>query len=101
MTEDYDGEDWLVRWTDDAQGWGDAMDYDNHAEAFEAFKAGVEEQPHLTWTLKHYYDYKPDGFGGYHEPIEDGLLYWEGEDDPTNPLTEQIENMLSEMEAVE
>ena len=94
-TDKYGEQDWLVRWFDSSITCGDAMDYDNFEEAFEAFKISVDEQPDLEWTLTHFYDYTYDDEGGWYEPLADTLLYWEGEDDPQNPLAEQIKNMLS------
>lgn len=94
-TDEYGEQDWLIRWYDEKAGSGDGMDYDNFWEAFEEFNAGVAECPNLEWTLAHYYNYKPDGEGGWHEPTENMLLYWEQQDDVHYPLAEQIQNMLS------
>jgi len=79
-TDKYEGEDWLVRYYDAEGKHGDAMDYDNLEEAIEAFKEGIEAHPTCEWNLYHYHSYKPDGFGGWHEPIEQIVMYWNGEE---------------------
>jgi hypothetical protein len=75
-TDKYEEQDWLVRYYDYEGKHGDGMDYDNLEEAIKAFKEGVEECPTNEWTLYHYYDYKPDGDGGWHEPIEELVMSW-------------------------
>ena len=94
-----DEEDWVVRWYNEEEGYGDSMEYDTLEKGIEAFKNGVEEYPSWQWTLTHYSNYIWDvaqsdthEHGWFCEPDEDTLLYWEGEDDPLNPLAEQIEN---------
>ena len=74
----YGEQDWLVRYYDHEGRHGDAGDYDSLEEAIVAFDEGVDRQPKLEWTLYHYYDYKPDGDGGWHEPTEKLLRYWNG-----------------------
>ena len=91
----YGEQDWLIRWYDPEMLSGDGMSYDNFWEAFEEFNVGVADHPNFEWSLAHYYNYKPDGGGGWHEPTEHMLLYWEQQDDAFNSLAEQIQNMLS------
>ena len=79
-TDKYEGEDWLVRYYDAEGKHGDAMDYDNLEEAIEAFKEGIEAHPTYEWNLYHYYNYKPDCFGGWHEAIEQNVMYWNGKE---------------------
>ena len=74
----YGEEDWLVRYYDHEGRHGDGLDYDSLEEAIVAFDEGVDRQPKLEWTLYHYYDYKPDGDGGWHEPTEKLLRHWVG-----------------------
>ena len=73
-------EDWLVRFYDHENKHGDAMDYCTFEEALVKFKMSIDEYPEHEWTLYHYYAYKPDGEGGWHEPIEDVLKYWDGKE---------------------
>ena len=79
-TDKYEEQDWLVRYYDYEGKHGDAMDYDSLEEAIEAFNEGVEAHPTNEWTLYHYYNYKPDGEGGWHEPIEKSVMYWNGKE---------------------
>jgi len=79
-TDKYEGQDWLVRYYDYEGKHGDAMDYDSLEEAIEAFNESVEAHPTNEWTLYHYYNYKPDGEGGWHEPIEKLVMYWNGKE---------------------
>ena len=96
-----DEEDWQVRWYDEKTGIGDAMEYDTLEEGIEAFKASLEHNPLQLIYLTHYsnYTWEGDEDGWFTNPYEDTLLYWEGEDDPNNPLAEQMENLLSEVTA--
>jgi len=96
-----DEEDWQVRWHDEKMRMGDAMEYDTLEEGIKEFKRHLEEYPSHTIYLRHYSNYVweqwGDGEGWFTNPSEDTLLYWEnGEDDPNNPLAEQMENLLSE-----
>ena len=79
-TDEYEGEDWLVRYYNHDDKHGDGMDFDTLEEAIEVFNEGVEVHPDYEWTLYHYHNYKPDGEGGYHEPIEDTIMHWCGEE---------------------
>lgn len=72
-------EDWLVRWYDPKIRGGDAIDFDTLEEATESFKESIEAHSTYEWVLYHYYDYKPDGQGGWHEPTEEIIEYWDGE----------------------
>lgn len=72
-------EDWLVRWYDPKIRGGDAIDFDTLEEATESFKISVEESPNYEWFLFHYYNYVPDGMGGWCEPDEDVIMHWDGE----------------------
>jgi hypothetical protein len=79
-TDKYGEQDWLVRYYDREGKHGDAMDYDGLEEAVESFKESIVAHPTYEWTLYHYYNYKPDGQGGWHEPTEECVMYWDGEE---------------------
>ena len=78
MKETYGEQDWSVRYYDHEGQAGDGTDHDSLEEAIDAFDKGVADQPELDWCLYHHYGYKPDGFGGWHEPTEDLLRRWDG-----------------------
>ena len=92
-----DEEDWCVHWEND--GESDFMEYDTLEEAIASFKVSMTEYPSQIIYLRHYTNYiwEGDEDGWFTNPSEDTLLYWEGEDDPNNPLAEQMENLLSEV----
>ena len=96
-----DEEDWCVHWEND--DGSDFMEYYTLEEAIASFKESMADDHIQNIYLRHYTNYiwegDEDGNGWFTNPSEDTLLYWEGEDDPNNPLAEQMENLLSEVTA--